>query len=89
MHKILENAWDHLKYVSEIVVQKIVQVLQNTSVDLFNAKLKRENIYNLASNFPIGKTANDCLLFYKQRGKAMMEEFKTRILIEMERNGLI
>lgn len=36
---------------SEIAVQKIVQVLQNTFVDPFNNELEKNKLYNLASAY--------------------------------------
>ena len=68
-------------YRSEIVIQKILQVLQNSFVDLCNDELKKGKLYDLLFKFSIADTAADCLLSHKQRGKAMMEDFKTLILI--------
>ena len=65
---------------SEAAVKTIMEVLQNTFVNPFSEDLDKSKLYNLASSgSPITDTTAECMLSYEERGKEMMNKFRTRI----------
>ena len=64
---------------SERAVKTIMDVLENTFVNPFSDDLDKSKLYNLASGCPINADAAECMLSYEERGKKLMDAFKTRI----------